>query len=204
MKKNKPPKLNRPKIVLLVPGESEYQVLPYILRLFNLLVSEARKTEAITFRNQQLRVSPKVFRQVEAALKRKPEKIVLVFDREDNPQCPGEFAEMVRDRIEEQVNGITARNFSVICADHMVENWVLADQEVFNCKLFEKKEVANRVKNRADCQDAIKILRDGFYKNNSYHKTKHLPSLAKSLKMKDPQIKKRSPSFAKFLRELGL
>jgi len=189
---------------LLVPGESEYQVIPYFLKQFGVHVARPQKTEDISFPPEKgdFVLAPKVIRQIQAACRAKDAKVILLFDGEKAPLCPGDYAKRVRKRITEQTGALSSENFEVICMDHCIENWILADPNVFTCKLF-KKNLSSRIGNRSDCKPAIDIIAEGFGLKH-YDKTRHLPNLAKYVNANSVDVRRRSPSLDKFLRELGV
>jgi hypothetical protein len=188
--------------IILVPGESEFIALPKLLRRFQVTV-QPQIIKCIASKGDKIIISPKVFNTVKAALKRNPQKIILLFDREDSLLCPGEFARGVKNEVIRSVRGISDEVFSVVCSDHCVENWALADPNVFKCKLF-KKDLFSRIDNRADCKPAQKIIQEGFGNNKHYQKTRHLSDLLSRVDISNREVRKRSPSLDKFLRELGI
>lgn len=193
-------------MILLVPGDSEYSVLPVLLKSAN-VNARAHKTKSVSYdvRNNQAIVSQKVYRQVEAAFEENPTRVILIFDREDASVCPGEFALKVKSLILENTRLTTSAisKFAVVCADHSVENWILADHNIFKSNLF-KRDLSGRIGNRSDCKKAISIIQEGFGRRKKYQKVRHLKALANYFNLSDSQVRKRSPSLDKFLRECGL
>ncbi|MFH1863208.1 MAG: DUF4276 family protein [bacterium] len=190
------------KIFIIVPGMSERQVLPYLLKLCNV---SARVVESkfIAFENSVVVVSNAIHKQVRAGLESNCQKTILIFDHESFPICPGEFASQVRTRIAQEVAGVTPENFAVICANHKLENWILAAPQVFKSELF-KKDLSKRIKHRSDCQDAEAIISEAMGKNRNYDKVRHLSSIVRYIKSIDATMRRRSPSLDKFLREVGV
>ncbi len=194
------------KLILLVPGDSEFRVLPILLRQLN-FYTRIQKTKTIAYDNINKRASitPKVYRQIEAAFLEDPDKVILLFDHEDARICPPSFANQVKSDILGNVDEsiVISSKFSVVCVNHCFENWILADINVFNNKLF-KRDLRNRIGNKSDCKPAQQIIQDGFGRDKKCQKVRHLIALADNFNIQNSEVRDRSPSLDKFLRETGV
>ena len=191
-------------IEIIVPGQSEQVVLPRLLENHIQTTIRTKYTKTISYnKNNEICISPKVMKHVEASFRVNPIKIILLFDREDAEIYPDQYELKVRKRIIKELghHSFEWNKFSVICVNHCFENWLLADLNVFKSKLF-VRNLSNQVKSKSDCNPAQKIIKESM--DIKFIKVKHSLELSRFIDLSKPDIRKRSPSLDKFLRILEL
>lgn len=145
-----------------------------------------------------------IAKAAEAAIRilmgRKCDKIVLILDKEDNPQCTVE-------RVSELENEFSKRDFkivTVVIKNRQYENWLIADHEAVNsCKLFSvnTRFINSAGKGNADnVSDPVRLLESIKTNKRSFDKSKDTLSIAK--KCNPETMAKNSRSFRKFLKEI--
>ncbi len=131
---------------------------------------------------------------------RNVDSVIVLFDREDRPECPGQLAEMVRENLERQV-GLSVH---VVIKDRSFENWLISDPDAIRALPARFKmsntAVSAIVPNKADNLVAIEVLQASTL-SQSYQKVKdsvRILQKAEPLKMGS-----NSRSFRRFLRCIG-
>lgn len=128
------------------------------------------------------------------------ERNIVILDREDNRECPGEFSAKLS--LEFQKKGYP--NVKVVLKDRAFENWLVADLEAV-ARVYGRRgnfgRVIDRVKaSGADRVNAIAILRNGM--ENGYDKRADAIAICKAV---SPDVVARySRSFRKFMKECGI
>jgi len=194
---------------LVVEGEAEHRAVPVLLRR-----AGASPGAPIVFRGQALGcdvsvlVQRKLLSPTRTALLKDYSKVLVIVDRETREDCPGEFARCVLAELVRQLRS----NFgyeghpplSVICADRSLENWLISDPEGLATHAYIEKDVSRRVGANADGRDAVEIIEWAYRANSRYHKRRDAPALAAKVRVQQPEVRVRSKSLDKLLREAGV
>lgn len=134
-------------------------------------------------------------------------KVIVVIDREQRPDCPGEFARAVREELGRQLNARFGYEddppLSVVCADRTLENWLVADPTGISQHAYIGRDIRRRVGTNADGLDALSIIRDAYRSGRHYHKARDAPALAAKVRVDRSDVRARSKSLNKLLREAG-
>ncbi len=135
-------------------------------------------------------------------LRKEVNRIIVLIDREQRPECPGEIAEKIQKRIQDSHLKHGSVEIFVVLKDRMFENWLIADPHAFS-KMparFELEAGLTRgIIGRADNLDALTILKKAVVKTK-YSKTQDPPRI---LSVVDPlEMARNSRSFRRFLRML--
>jgi hypothetical protein len=195
-------------LALVVEGESDVGAIPILLRTAGAKVGAVIKTGGqATECTLPTLVEKYLLKPVRAAILKDPEKVIVVLDREDRTTCPGQFATAVLQEIQSQL----ASQFGymgtpavvVVCADRKLENWLIADPAGLARHAHIRHDCATRVGAVADGKDALSILRWAYKKGTTYHKRRDAPALAKQVRTSSTQVRRRSKSLDKLLREAG-
>ena len=197
-------------ISLVVEGDSDLGALPVILRNANIAVA----SNPIQFGGQPVQCSVSILVErillpkVRIATLRSASRVLVVLDREARPDCPGDFAnEVERELVEHLVRqGYNHQPpITVICVDRCLENWLLADPAGLAKHAYISRSPASKVGNNADgVHDAQAVIRWAYRKGSQYHKRRDAPGLAAKIRVLRPEVRKRSKSLDKFLREAGV
>lgn len=195
-------------LALVVEGESDYHAVPLLLKMAGASVGLR-----LTFRGQGVAsplesfVGKKLLRFTRAAILARPSKVVVVIDREARNDCPGEFAQRVEIELKRRLcsEGYSGDPpVSVVCADRSLENWLIADPEGIRRHAYIERGIASRVGNNADGHDAVGILNWAYGPGRRYQKTKDAPALAARVRVREQDVRRRSKSLCKLLREAGV
>jgi len=201
-----------PLVGLVVEGESEIGAIPQLLR-----DSRARLARPIKFGGQPEQCNNDVFREfiqhkiipsVRAMVLKHVSLIVVVLDREQRNQCPGILAQDIKEAIVE-IMGVRyhytgSPPISVVCADRKLENWLIADPKGILAHKYIVKDLSRAVGSKADGKDAITLLKHAYQPGRHYHKHMHAPKLASKVRAMQADVRSRSHSLDKLLRECGV
>ena len=196
-------------IGLVVEGKSAIGAVPVLLRSAGLDVGRA-----LQFPGQPVDCSVSTLVQkvllprVRIAVLKPYTRILVVLDRESRPDCPGDFAIRVRQEIISQL----AASFGyegqpavlVVVANRCLENWLIADPDGLLGHSYIRRSIRTRVGASADERDAIHIINYAYPNGRVYHKTRDAAGLAAKVRVCDPDVRKRSRSLDKLLKEAGL
>jgi hypothetical protein len=194
---------------LVVEGEAEHGAIPALLRR-----AGASPGAPIVFRGQALGcdvsvlVQRKLLSPTRAAVLKNHSKVLVILDRETRENCPGEFACSVLAELVRQLRS----NFGyegqppvcVICADRSLENWLISDPEGLATHAYIDKDILGRVGANADGRNAVEIIKWAYRANSRYHKRRDAPSLAAKVRVEEQDVRRRSKSLDKLLREAGV
>jgi len=190
------------KIGVVVDGVSEFASLPS-------LYAELRKATG----NQILRpvranIQPtapsgvivrQCSKRIRECYERGAEAVVVLIDREDRNECPGEIASAIEARL-----GQARLNAHVVIKDRTYENWLLADIDALKCLsgrfVLSKATVQAVQPNKADHVDALKLLKRSV-RSGSYHKVDDSKRICE--KADASRLAQHSRSFRRFLRVVG-
>lgn len=128
------------------------------------------------------------------------DQAIVLLDREDRLECPGQLAEQLGQQIQPHVT----IPVSVVITDRMFENWLVADIEAlrrmrarFSISTATVRSIAP---NRADRVDAYAVLQS-CVRNQAYDKVQ---DAGRILERSDiHQMAANSRSFRRFLRCVG-
>lgn len=190
------------KIGIVVDGSAEAQALEHV-------VAKLRGERISFFRPlyadmQPYAPLPQIVRASEARLnlltQRGAHKVVVILDRENNSDCPGDFA----DRLQREYRG-KGHEVSVVLKNRAFENWLIGDPRSLMRGAHRRIEVNDRIIQRieqtgSDNVNAMAILngciRDG------YNKRSDAIELCKLLN--PDRVAQNSRSFRKFIKTLGV
>ena len=123
--------------------------------------------------------------------------VLILFDREDRPECPGEISEGVARRLATLVHC----RVSVVVKDRAYENWLVADLGAFSGHrtryVVAPRHHRQLEPNKADQADALQIIKTIV--QGDYDKVDDSKAI---MEHAAPEaISRHSRSFRKFLRE---
>lgn len=183
--------------------------IPVLLRTAGAAVGQK-----VVFRGQPTQASIPVFVEkkllpaTRAVTLRPHSKVLVVVDREDRPDCPGAFAQSVRAELIRQLQAKHGYSgvppIAVVCADRKLENWLLADPHSVHGHAYIRKDMRRRVGANADGLDAVQMLQWAYGRRRHYQKTKDAPALAARVRASRQDVRQRSKSLDKLLREAGV
>lgn len=201
-----------PTIGLVVEGESEIGAIPQLLRN-----SGVRLSRPIKFGGQpeecnedtfQEFIRRKIIPSVRVMVLKNVSLVVVIIDREGRAQCPGVFAQGIRQVIlgtmQTRYCYTGAPPISVVCADRKLENWLIADPKGILTHNYIVKDLSRVVGSKADGKDALTLLKRAYQPGRHYQKRMDAPKLACKVRAMQPDVRLRSHSLDKLLRECGV
>jgi hypothetical protein len=194
---------------LVVEGEADFAAIPVLLKR-----AGASPGHASIFRGQGVQcaiptlVQEKLLPHTRVQVLKGYRKILVIIDRETRGDCPGDFAQRVQAELVCQLQAGYGYGgnppVSVVCADRKLENWLIADPQGILGHAYIRRSIARRVGKNADSRDAVSIIRWAFGPQRHYHKTSDAPALAARVRVERNDVRKRSKSLDKLLREAGV
>jgi hypothetical protein len=194
---------------LIVHGDTEFYCLPRILSEFGIqYYGHPFNLRGKGFsENVSDIVKEDLLFAVETVSRTRPDKILIVTDKENRQLCPGQYASMILNDLKKKLKRrVGTRHYklipciSVVVADSMYENWILADPDgISSLKSLVKRNPKNAIKGQADTKNAIRILNDCLIKE--YTKPYDSIELTKRVRFKNIEVQSRSKSLKKFLKE---
>jgi hypothetical protein len=186
---------------LIVDGQSEFASLPALFDELHTLTGD--RYRVVAFDIQPMAHSGTILRQCTAAVKqslaRGADRVVILIDREDRPDCPGLLATEVGAKL-----AALSDNIEIVIKNRAYENWVIADIDALRKlpRMFSvSKATARAVQpNKADSVAAGRLLeraRDGRHYDKVQDSRKVLA------KARVENIAEHSRSFRRFLRCIG-
>jgi hypothetical protein len=137
-----------------------------------------------------------------AALKR-PDKILVVLDREDRPGCCGELAGQARQLL---VDGLTAKglqgNVAVVVSNKKFEAIIMADYELVDTLPCLARPVCRDFGPALDGKNPLNVIKPALRSGKTYHKLRDGGYLASRLRLDSPVVYARSKCLRKLVREL--
>lgn len=201
-----------PLVGLVVEGESEIGAIPQLLR-----DSGARLARPMKFGGQPEQcnsdmfcefIQHKIIPSIRAMVLKNVSLVVVILDREHRDRCPGILARDIKDVIA----GIMGTRYhytgsppiSVVCTDRKLENWLIADPKGILTHKYIVRDLSRAVGSEADGKDAIALLKRAYQPGQHYHKRMDAPRLASRVRAIRPDVRLRSHSLDKLLRECGV
>jgi hypothetical protein len=150
----------------------------------------------------------KIVPRVRAMALKRVRLIIVTIDRETRDCCPGEFAQDIAQRIfkimAEKRSYVGYPPISVVCVDRTLENWIIADPKGILTHNYIVRDLSRAVRAKADGKDALTLLKQAYKPGRHYHKHMDAPKLAAKVRAMQPDVRRRSHSLDKLLRECGV
>ncbi len=191
------------KIGIIVDGDAESQALKLLTQ--RIAISDAQILDPL-YANIQPKSAPgqivkSVKPKLDILIARQVSKIVVLIDREDQPECPSELAQ----GIENAFRKLGHSNVHVAIKNRRFENWLISDTKVFK-KLSARYKtteafISTVIPNKADTVENATGLLNKICVGPEYHKRRDAAQITKHQDISE--ISKNSRSFRRFLRLLG-
>jgi hypothetical protein len=189
---------------VLGEGQTEFYCLPKIAgRLGHVVVHKAWirpvSTEFDWERFFLLRVVP----LVTAALLKSPDKIIIVIDREDRPQCSVELAQRGLQEIVRCCGHCLGQcSIHVVVANRTFESLLFADYAAVDSLPILRQAISHTFPNSCEGVKVIHWLNASMRPGYSYDKIRDGMTLAKTMRLSDAGVQARSRSLRKLVKEL--
>ena len=194
---------------LVLEGEAEYGAVPVLLK-----AAGAAAAGRAVFRGQGVHCSietlvrSKLLSYTRAQILRGHSKVLVVIDREKRNDCPGQFAQRVQGELIAQLQAKYGYQgnppVSVICADRSLENWLVTDPVGVRKHAYVQRDISKRVGSNADGLDALSLIQWAYGPKRYYHRSRDAAHLAARVRVRRQEVRQRSKSLDKLLREAGV
>lgn len=192
------------RISILTEGVSEFKSLPLLYSQIHAKIS----TRSQIVKTLKVNVQPDAaYGQIVASCRpnlaiaqRISDRVIVLLDREQQQQCPGELAE----RLENEFNKIASVPVRVALKDRMYENWLLADLDSlrsYPARYAVDSSAQRKIcPNKADSVDGLSEIKR-LVKNGDYSKTSDSDKICRKADIE--KIAANSRSFRHFLHLVG-
>jgi hypothetical protein len=200
------------KIGIIAEGDTEYACLPTLV---------AKRGHQVVFNinlggipaqwNWEKVFSEKVFPFVRAAIRKdpegRPEKILIVLDREDRGPCCGGLATIGHRVLLEKLREDNIQDvlpIAIILANPQIECWLFAQPELLNSSSLFTTSIADVL--GAECNDGRRILNvvnRTLRNGKKWDKVQNGKALAQRIDLDNPKVLERSRSLRKFVKEIS-
>jgi hypothetical protein len=192
------------RIAVVGEGLTEYHCVPTVAgRLGNDVIRQVHfRGSNAGFDWDQLfrkRIAPLVTAVATAG----PDKIVVVLDREDRTECPGDLAKRgLAIILEECGYCLEECSVAVIVANKEFETILFADYSAVDSLQILKGPVSQTFPATTDAQNVLSWLKGYFRSGHSYDKPRDGKSLAQKINLTDAAVQNRSRALRKLIKEL--
>ncbi|MDQ3411518.1 MAG: DUF4276 family protein [Chloroflexota bacterium] len=193
------------KVGFIVDGKSEFEALPKLMPLLSTIdqFRPMRPVLATVSADAPIDTISFVVAEIIGTLaNRNPDRVVVLWNREQRPECPGVLAQARWHGISRQSQG--AHSLSVVGNDRMFENWLVAALPTLSHPSarfrLSKSDERLIVSDMADHTDALSLLKRSTA-GREYDKVADSKRILAAANV--DEIAANSRSFRRFLRCLG-
>lgn len=134
----------------------------------------------------------------------RPDRVVVVLDREDRPDCCGGLATKAETLIgiELAKEGLSIPT-SVVIANRQFECWLMADTNALDASPIMKNPISHLLGANVDEKNVLGIIKKNLKPGKGWDKPKYGKALAQKLDLRNSAILGRSRSLSKFVKEVN-
>jgi hypothetical protein len=144
-----------------------------------------------------------VLPQVQTAALKRPDKILVVVDREKRPECCPELAAKASKILADGLRAVNLEaNVAVVVSDRTFEVVVMADYELVDSLDIFTRSITGLLGASLDGKNPVALIREMIKPGSKYHKKSHGAKLASKMKLADGIVLARSRSLRKLVKEL--
>jgi|SRR5579862_5288916 len=193
------------RLAIVGEGQTEYSCLPKLAgRLGNDVVGRARTITVSSDFDWELFFEKRVAPLVLLMLGKRPEKIIVVLDREDRQECPAELARVgLRILVRDCGYCLNGCALAVVISDRKFESMLFADYAVVDTLPILARPISQDFPATTDRHSVISWLSPALVDGCSYDKVQHGAFLAQRLDVESPSVRARSRSLQKLIKELS-
>jgi len=196
------------KIEIIGEGQTEYYCLPTLVSKFSHTIVGVHHLHGIGVQfDWEKAICVKVYPYVRAFAKRnavnRPDKVIVVIDRETRMQCCPELSERATrclHRLLRKENLIIP--VCVVIPNRIFESWLFADPKLLDNSPLFKTAISKAIGNQSDEKNIEELIKTHLKPGKKWVKDAYGKKLAQSLDLRDSKVLKRSRSLAKFVKEL--
>lgn len=133
----------------------------------------------------------------------RPDKVIIVFDREDRAECCGSLANMGLSLLQQQLSEHNLQMpLAVVIPNRLFECWLLANTTVLDNSPIMQRPISLELGNVVDEISVSSVIRRNLRPGHSWDKPKYGKALVQRLDLRDPRVLQASRSLRKFVKEL--
>lgn len=196
------------KIGLIGEGDTEFNAVPtMIAKLGHVVVGNHNLCGAGADYPWEALFVKKVYPYARAfaikAAVNRPDKVIVILDREERPECCGSLATLgvtilKRELATEQLE----LDISVILANRQFECWLMANTSALDGSPLMRRNISTLLGETVDETNVMGIIKDNLKKGIGWDKPRYGKALAQKLNLHDATVLARSRSLRKFVKEL--
>jgi hypothetical protein len=192
------------RVAIIGEGQTEYYCVPKIAgKLGNIVVGHVWTRTVSTEFDWERYFQGRVVPLVRAMLAKGPDKIVIVVDREDRPDCGPDLATRgLKVILCECGHLLGICQISVVISNKGFECLLFADYGAVDSLKILKGAVSHGFPESTEGQNVLKWIKQGLKPGASYDKIRDGMFLAQRMNLSDPTVVARSRSLRKLLKEL--
>ncbi|MGA2240466.1 MAG: hypothetical protein ABSH11_00280 [Verrucomicrobiota bacterium] len=137
------------------------------------------------------------------SLAKRPDKVLIVVDREKRAECCGSLAtlgeKILREKLAKENLNIT---LSIILPNPQFECWLLADTELLDKSPLFKRPLSRLIGDATDGKDILTIINGNLRPSRNWDKKRYGLAMAKKMDLSKAIVLRRSRSLRKFVKEM--
>jgi len=196
------------KVGVIGEGPTEYRCVPSLVARLNHRVVGVHDLGGIggSFPWDKailLRVYPYVRSFAVRGSPSRPDKVIVVVDREDRPECCGALAgrgcDLIRAELAKEGLEIST---SIVLANRQFECWLFAQPELLDGSPIFKVRISSLINSETDEKNILSMVNASLKQGRKWDKPGYGKALAQRLELTNPAVLGRSRSLRKFVKEL--
>lgn len=196
------------KIGIIGEGFTEYEAVPHLVGKFgHTIVGRAHLHGVGTEYPWEPLIKDRVYALVRSyAVKsppNRPDKVIVVIDREDRPECCGRLAEIglaiIQDSLAKEALFIPV---SIIIPNKILECWLFAQPGLLDRSKLFRRPISCAIGNQTDGKNILDIVKNNLAPKMKWKKVEHGKALAQKIDLMDQAVLNRSRSLRKFVKEV--
>jgi Domain of unknown function (DUF4276) len=197
------------RIGVIGEGETEYYCVPTLVAKLGHVVAGVHSLGGVgtEFPWDKLfthRIYPYVRGFAVKNLQNRPDRVVIVLDREERQECCGMLSGQAEGLLAQSLaNENLTLPVSVVLANRQFECWLLADTTALDSSPLIKEPISPHLAESIDETDVLHIINGKLRRGCSWDKVRYGKALAQRLNIQDAAILNRSRSLRKFVKELS-
>jgi hypothetical protein len=137
------------------------------------------------------------------SMQSRPDRVVIVLDRENRTECSGEIAAAGLKILERELSKENLiMPISVVVANRQFECWLLADTTALDGSPLFKDVLSSQIGPTIDEINVLGIIRANLRPSCGWDKPRYGKALAQKLDLTSPEVLSASRSLRKFVKEL--
>ena len=133
----------------------------------------------------------------------KPDKVLIIIDREDRSECCGGLAaegvRLITHKLAEENLSIAT---SVVIPNRQIECWLMADTSALDRSPLFERPLSPLLGDNLDETNVMKVINDNLKKGQKWDKPKFGKALVQKLNLENETVLRRSRSLRKLIKEV--